>query len=94
MGELSVRIVVPMAMKKLVHMVSLMYKQGAGYTYPNVVADPIIYCPSVRSIPLGPGPKRTMFVNPVAVRASLRQSGGMRTEYEANDKADGCQIVR
>lgn len=47
MGELSVRIVVPMAMKK-----------------PKVAADPIIYCPSVRSIPLGPGPKRTMLVKP------------------------------
>jgi hypothetical protein len=47
MGELSVLMVVPMAMKK-----------------PKVAADPIMYWPSVRSIPLGPGPKRTMLVNP------------------------------
>ncbi|EAT92346.2 hypothetical protein SNOG_00851 [Parastagonospora nodorum SN15] len=47
MGELSVRIVVPMAMKK-----------------PKVAADPIMYCPNVRSIPFGPGPKRTILVKP------------------------------
>jgi hypothetical protein len=36
----------------------------AREAYPKVAADPIMYCPSVRSIPLGPGPKRTMFVKP------------------------------
>jgi hypothetical protein len=36
--------------------------------YPNVAADPIIYWPRVRSIPFGPGPKRTMLVNPRTVR--------------------------
>jgi hypothetical protein len=40
-------------------------------TYPNVAADPIIYCPSVRSMPLGPGPKRTMLVKPANVRRAL-----------------------
>ncbi len=34
------------------------------FPYPKVVAEPIMYCPSVRSMPFGPGPKRTMFVNP------------------------------
>jgi len=32
--------------------------------YPKVAADPIMYCPNVRSIPFGPGPKRTMLVKP------------------------------
>jgi hypothetical protein len=35
--------------------------------YPKVAAEPAMYCPRVRSIPLGPGPKRTMLVNPGAV---------------------------
>jgi hypothetical protein len=34
-------------------------------THPKVAADPIIYCPSVRIMPLGPGPKRIMLVAPV-----------------------------
>jgi hypothetical protein len=32
--------------------------------YPNVAAEPIMYCPSVRSMPFGPGPKRKMLVKP------------------------------
>jgi hypothetical protein len=43
--------------------------------YPKVAADPIMYCPSVRSIPLGPGPKRTMFVKPKWVR-EVAHGGG------------------
>jgi hypothetical protein len=68
MGELSVRMVVPMAMKKLGRSVSDDLKLFRVYTYPKVAADPIIYWPSVRSIPFGPGPKRTMLVNPEMVR--------------------------
>jgi hypothetical protein len=68
MGELSVRMVVPMAMKKLPWSVSECIRLLYGVAYPNVAADPIMYCPSVLNIPLGPGPKRTMFVNPSAVR--------------------------
>ena len=34
------------------------------FAYPNVAADPSIYWPSVLSMPLGPGPKRMMFVAP------------------------------
>jgi hypothetical protein len=33
-------------------------------TYPNVAAEPAMYCPKVRIIPLGPGPNRMMFVAP------------------------------
>jgi hypothetical protein len=63
--------------------------------YPNVAAEPIMYCPSVRSIPFGPGPKRTMLVNPGLVRETLRESRlDMRTEDEANDQADSCWDVR
>lgn len=32
--------------------------------YPNVAAEPTMYCPRVRSMPFGPGPKRTIFVAP------------------------------
>jgi hypothetical protein len=42
--------------------------------YPKVAADPIMYCPSVRNIPFGPGPKRTMLVKPGLVREALRKS--------------------
>jgi hypothetical protein len=59
--------------------------------YPKVAAEPIMYCPSVRSIPFGPGPKRTMLVNPGRVRETLRESRlKMRTEDEADDQADSC----
>ena len=64
MGELSVRMVVPMAMKKLRSTISKCLPDNKGYAYPNVAADPIMYCPSVLSIPFGPGPNRTMFVKP------------------------------
>jgi hypothetical protein len=33
-------------------------------TYPKVAADPNMYCPSVRIMPLGPGPKRIILVAP------------------------------
>lgn len=62
---------------------------GRAATYPNVAADPIMYCPKVRSIPLGPGPKRTMFVKPTYV--SDKPLWAMRlehTEYEANDQTN------
>lgn len=36
--------------------------------YPKVAAEPSMYCPNVRSIPFGPGPKRTMLVKPKPVR--------------------------
>jgi len=65
-GELSVRIVVPMAMKKLCTLSGA--RVSGWYAYPKVAADPIMYWPSVRIIPLGPGPKRTMLVNPTQVR--------------------------
>jgi hypothetical protein len=39
--------------------------------YPNVAAEPAIYCPRVRSMPFGPGPNRTMFVKPRTVRKCL-----------------------
>jgi hypothetical protein len=49
-----------------------------------------MYCPSVRSMPLGPGPKRTMFVNPEKVREVKSNSRLMRTEDEADDQANSC----
>jgi hypothetical protein len=94
MGELSVRMVVPMAMKKLVVRVSACCRVRVC-AYPKVAADPIMYCPSVRSIPFGPGPKRTMLVKPGLVREALRESRmDMRTEDESNDQADSCSKVR
>jgi hypothetical protein len=68
MGELSVRMVVPMAMKKLHGNSSAIVCVTECATNPKVAADPIMYCPKVRSIPLGPGPKRTMFVKPKSIR--------------------------
>jgi hypothetical protein len=94
MGELSVRIVVPMAMKKLYNVLAQVGQFAVSHAYPKVAADPIIYWPSVRSIPLGPGPKRTMLVNPSAVRVAARGVLAVRTEDEANDQADGCLMVR
>jgi hypothetical protein len=63
MGELSVRIVVPMAMKKLPNGQRFYDTTWRG-AYPKVAAEPIMYWPNVRSIPFGPGPKRTMLVKP------------------------------
>lgn len=62
------------------------------YAYPNVAAEPAIYCPSVRIIPLGPGPYRTMFVNPckdINRRAHARMQCLRLTEDETNDYSDG-----
>jgi hypothetical protein len=66
-----------------------------NHAYPKVAADPIMYWPSVRSIPLGPGPKRTMLVNPTIVRREHfpRMFGMARTEDEADDQSDSCQKV-
>lgn len=65
-GELSVRIVVPMDMKKLVTLSHRAHTcwEAQRYTHPNVAADPSMYWPNVRSIPFGPGPYRIMFVAP------------------------------
>lgn len=56
-GELSVRIVVPMDMKKL-SVVSTVCRSSSysNQKYPKVAADPSMYWPSVLSMPLGPGP--------------------------------------
>lgn len=66
-GELSVRMVVPIDMKKL-HAISKSTDVSQRYlrtaAYPNVAADPAIYCPSVLSMPFGPGPNLMMFVAP------------------------------
>jgi hypothetical protein len=72
MGELSVRIVVPIAIKKLVAAVSACCDTIPSGAYPKVAAEPIMYCPNVRSIPFGPGPKRTMLVNPERSESDLR----------------------
>jgi hypothetical protein len=67
MGELSVRIVMPIDIKKLCPSINLnapQYPFPVLVTYPNVAAEPIIYCPSVRNMPLGPGPYRIIFVAP------------------------------
>ena len=64
-GELSVRMVVPMDMKKLRH--GQQRRQNCPshmQTYPKVAAEPTMYWPSVRIMPLGPGPKRMMLVAP------------------------------
>lgn len=61
----SVLIVVPMDMKKLSHLsVHANYLVSCSSPYPNVAAEPAIYCPKVRIMPFGPGPKRIMFVAP------------------------------
>ena len=76
MGELSVRMVVPMAMKKLWSLVSMGMRIRRIYAYPNVAADPAMYWPSVRSMPFGPGPNRTMFVKPGMVSTSFLYMSG------------------
>jgi hypothetical protein len=61
----SVRIVVPMDMKKLFgQLVCTSYVVFDSIAYPKVAAEPAMYCPNVRIIPLGPGPNRMMFVAP------------------------------
>lgn len=62
-GELSVRIVVPMPMKKLPS-VSIHLKCSIFPAYPNVAAEPSMYWPNVLNNPFGPGPYRMMFVAP------------------------------
>ena len=67
MGELSVRIVVPMDMKKLQESavsIHCSFVIGGAKAYPNVAAEPSMYWPSVRSMPFGPGPNLMMFVAP------------------------------
>jgi hypothetical protein len=63
------------------------------YPYPNVAAEPAMYCPSVRIIPLGPGPNRMMLVAPVFHQLRLIVAfdpEGAHTEDEANDQTDSC----
>jgi hypothetical protein len=43
MGELSVRMVVPMAMKKLYNVLAQVGQFAVSHAYPKVAADPIIY---------------------------------------------------
>lgn len=42
--------------KNLVSGCDTKIKVQAMYTYPKVAAEPIMYCPILRMIPLGPGP--------------------------------------
>lgn len=44
--------------------VSICCSECPSASYPNVAAEPVIYWPSVRIIPFGPGPYRMMFVAP------------------------------
>lgn len=64
-------------------------------THPKVAADPAMYCPRVRSMPFGPGPKRTMLVKPGLVSIPhCMQVYMKRTEDEANDQTNSyanCQ---
>jgi hypothetical protein len=79
-----------MAMKKL-SACQRMLQSLRVCAYPKVAADPIMYCPSVRSIPFGPGPKRTMLVKPRLVRGVLREPRWKRrTKDEANDQTNRC----
>lgn len=57
-GELSVRMVVPMPMKNLFNISPniRLSQVHRGQSYPNVKEDPIMYCPSVLIMPFGPGP--------------------------------------
>lgn len=65
-GELSVRIVIPIDMKKLCALSGYVITRMKArmYTHPKVADDATIYCPRVLSMPFGPGPKRIMFVAP------------------------------
>lgn len=63
-GELSVRIVVPMPMKNLELSVSSRSSWRDHKAYPNVAAEPSMYCPNVLRSPFGPGPYLMMFVAP------------------------------
>jgi len=66
MGELSVRIVIPIDMKKLCALSGyvIIMMNARMYTHPKVADDATIYCPRVLSMPFGPGPKRIIFVAP------------------------------
>ncbi|EMC98535.1 hypothetical protein BAUCODRAFT_58824, partial [Baudoinia panamericana UAMH 10762] len=63
-GELSVRIVVPIDIKKLIVVSTFLRRGRDDLAHPNVAAEPSMYCPSVRSMPFGPGPYRMIFVAP------------------------------
>jgi hypothetical protein len=67
--------VVPIDMKKLaedpVSSEVVDARVAKSLTDPNVAADPAMYCPSVRIIPLGPGPNLMMFVAPAQGVRSL-----------------------
>lgn len=69
--------------------------------HPNVAAEPAMYCPRVRSMPFGPGPKRTMFVKPGVVSLALHTVAvptlehahvEMRTKDEANDQTNSYRL--
>lgn len=80
MGELSVRIVMPIDIKKLHPSISLLFDVvvfSRLVTYPNVAAEPIMYCPSVRNMPFGPGPYRMMFVAP-KMKPMINPTAGIR----------------
>lgn len=63
-GELSVRIVVPIPMKKLFRCQQMSRAHSRPHTHPKVADDPSMYCPSVLIMPFGPGPYLIMFVAP------------------------------
>jgi hypothetical protein len=98
MGELSVRMVVPMPMKNL-FMASAPAPciSERPSSYPNVAADPSIYCPNVRIMPLAPGPYRMMLVapkmnpmmRPTAVGKCASQSLWFRQGGWREGQADG-----
>jgi len=65
-ASVSVLIVVPMAIKNLVvsSQNQINGKSSGSASHPNVAAEPSMYCPNVRIMPLGPGPNLTMLVAP------------------------------
>ena len=91
-GELSVRMTVPMDMKKLQGGSAHSCIEKGRRTYPNVAAEPAMYCPSVLITPLGPAPYLKMFVAPsmVSVESRGRGVGFCCTKYEANDDSHRC----
>lgn len=104
-GELSVRIVMPIDMKKLHRLISIAIHNHATrlVTYPNVADEAIIYCPNVRSIPFGPGPNLIMFVAPnmkpiMSPTAINRQSEGVSLRMASHTSTHhsthlGCMLL-
>ena len=46
-------------------------------TYPNVAAEPAIYCPNVLIKPFGPGPNRMIFVAP-KMKPMIKPTAGVK----------------